>query len=108
MGRRVGAAASVLPGPSTAADAHSDQPAAADRHAQPDSERFASHAITERITASLVKARHRSRGRFVTGTMTMLRSALPLVRALILAGLAIYLILFALPAVFGMAAAATP
>jgi hypothetical protein len=40
--------------------------------------------------------------------MVTLRGALPLVRAFILAGLAIYLILFALPALFGMAAAATP
>jgi hypothetical protein len=37
-----------------------------------------------------------------------LRGALPLVRAFILAGLAIYLILFALPAILGIAAAATP
>lgn len=40
--------------------------------------------------------------------MITLRAAVPLVRALILAGVAIYLILFALPTVFGMAAAATP
>ena len=40
--------------------------------------------------------------------MVTLRAALPLLRALILAALAIYLILFALPAVFGMAAADTP
>jgi hypothetical protein len=40
--------------------------------------------------------------------MTMLRGALPFVRAVILAGLAIYLILFALPTVLGIAAAATP
>jgi hypothetical protein len=40
--------------------------------------------------------------------MVTLRAALPLVRALILAGLAIYLILFALPTVLGIAAAATP
>ena len=40
--------------------------------------------------------------------MTMLRAALPLLRAVILASLAIYLILFAFPAVLGIAAAATP
>lgn len=40
--------------------------------------------------------------------MATLRAALPLVRAFILAGLAVYLILFALPTLFGMAAAATP
>jgi hypothetical protein len=40
--------------------------------------------------------------------MVTLRAALPLLRALVLAGLAIYLILFALPAVLGIAAAATP
>jgi hypothetical protein len=40
--------------------------------------------------------------------MTSLRGALPLVRAVILAGVAIYLILFALPTVLGIAAAATP
>jgi hypothetical protein len=40
--------------------------------------------------------------------MITLRGALPLVRAFILAGLAIYLILFALPAILGIAAAATP
>jgi hypothetical protein len=40
--------------------------------------------------------------------MVTLRAALPLVRALILAGRAIYLILFALPTVLGIAAAATP
>ena len=40
--------------------------------------------------------------------MVTLRAALPLLRAFILAGLAIYLILFALPAVLGIAAAATP
>lgn len=40
--------------------------------------------------------------------MVTLRGALPLVRAFILAGLAIYLILFALPALLGMAASATP
>jgi hypothetical protein len=40
--------------------------------------------------------------------MIPLRAALPFVRAFILAGLAIYLILFALPAVIGIAAAATP
>jgi hypothetical protein len=38
----------------------------------------------------------------------MLRAALPLLRALILAGMAIYLILFGLPVVLGYAAAATP
>jgi hypothetical protein len=40
--------------------------------------------------------------------MTTFRAALPFVRAFVLAGLAIYLILFALPTVLGIAAAATP
>jgi hypothetical protein len=74
----------------------------------PDAQQFAPHTLAERNAASVVGARHSRRGGYVTGTMTTLRGALPLVRALILAGLAIYLILFALPAVFGMAAAATP
>ena len=39
--------------------------------------------------------------------MAMFRAALPLVRALILAGLAVVLILFGLPAVLAFAAAAT-
>jgi hypothetical protein len=38
--------------------------------------------------------------------MVSLRAALPLVRAFILAGLAIALILFGLPAILGIAAAA--
>lgn len=40
--------------------------------------------------------------------MISLRAALPFLRAFILASLAIYLILFAFPAVLGIAAAATP
>ncbi|MEO8626126.1 MAG: hypothetical protein ABI452_05440 [Candidatus Limnocylindrales bacterium] len=40
--------------------------------------------------------------------MTALRAVLPLLRAFVLAGLAIYLILFGLPAILGIAAAATP
>lgn len=40
--------------------------------------------------------------------MTTLRGALPFVRAFVLAAVAIYLILFGLPAVLGIAAAATP
>jgi hypothetical protein len=40
--------------------------------------------------------------------MTSLRAALPVLRAFILAGLAIYLILFVLPTLLGIAAAATP
>ena len=40
--------------------------------------------------------------------MTTLRAAMPLVRVFILAGLAIALILFGLPAILGIAAAATP
>jgi hypothetical protein len=39
--------------------------------------------------------------------MTSLRAALPLLRAVLLASVAIYLILYALPAVLGVAAAAT-
>jgi hypothetical protein len=40
--------------------------------------------------------------------MTKLRAAMPFLRAIILAGVAIYLILFGLPAVLGVAAAAAP
>jgi hypothetical protein len=40
--------------------------------------------------------------------MTTLRAAMPLVRAFILAGLAIVLIMFGLPAILGFAAVAAP
>lgn len=52
-------------------------------------------------------ARHSTNALAVTRSMTTVRAALPLVRALILAGLAVVLILFGLPAVLS-AAAATP
>lgn len=52
--------------------------------------------------------RHSPRTEFVKRTMTYLRAAMPFIRAVILAGVAIYLILFGLPAVLGIAAAAAP
>ena len=51
--------------------------------------------------------RHTIGGVAVTGTMTTFRAAIPFVRALVLAGLAILLILFGLPAVLAYAATAT-
>jgi hypothetical protein len=51
--------------------------------------------------------RHSTDDMAVTRSMTVLRAALPFVRALILAGLAIILVLFGLPAVLAFAAAAT-
>ena len=103
----MGAVASVQPDPSTVADAAAHFNAI-DRHAQPSPQRFACDTLTHCVCASLAAARHRPRAGIVTRTMVTLRAALPLVRALILAGLAIYLILFALPTVLGIAAAATP
>lgn len=49
--------------------------------------------------------RHSTGALAVTRSMTTFRAALPLVRALILAGLAVVLILFGLPAVLSAAAA---
>lgn len=107
----MGAPAAVLPGAGVRiaiAFAHSREPSTTDSHAEPGPDRYSLHTIAQPVYAAVVQPRHRTRGGYVTGTMTYLRGALPLVRALILAGLAIYVILFALPAVFGMAAAATP
>jgi len=53
------------------------------------------------------QVRHTAGGLAVTRSMATIRAALPFVRALILAGLAIVLILFGLPAVLAFAAAAT-
>ena len=50
---------------------------------------------------------HSPGGLAVTRSMAMIRAALPFVRALILAGLVTVLILFGLPAVLTIAAAAT-
>ena len=104
----MGAASPVQPDPSAVAHADSGQPSTADSNAQPNTDWLSSDTHAELIAASLVAARHRPRTGFVTQSMTSLRGAVPLVRAFLLAGVAIYLILFALPAVFGMAAAATP
>jgi hypothetical protein len=49
--------------------------------------------------------RHSTDALAVTGSMITFRAALPIVRALILAGLAVVLILFGLPAVLAFAAA---
>ena len=49
--------------------------------------------------------RHSADALTVTGSMTTFRAALPVVRAFVLAGLAVALILFGLPAVLAFAAA---
>ena len=49
--------------------------------------------------------RHSTDALAVTGSMTTIRLALPFVRALVLASLAVVLILFGLPAVLAFAAA---
>ena len=104
----MGAAASVQPGASPVADSDSGQPAAAHRDVQPNSYGLTSDTLTEPDRASLAgRVTGRAAGTSLR-TMTTLRGALPLVRALVLAGLAIYLILFALPTILGIAAAATP
>lgn len=53
-------------------------------------------------------ARHTARLSSVPRSMTSLRAALPLIRALALAGLVTLLIMIGLPAVLAYAAAATP
>ena len=53
-----------------------------------------------------VAVRHSAKALAVTPSMTTFRAALPLVRALLLAGLAVVLILFGLPAVLAFGAAA--
>jgi hypothetical protein len=55
-----------------------------------------------RTTAAM---RHSTGTLVVTRSMTTFRAAMPLVRALLLAGLAVVLILFGLPAVLSAAAA---
>jgi hypothetical protein len=50
--------------------------------------------------------RHSRRTGFVKPSMTTLRAAMPLIRAFVLAGLAIALIMFGLPAILGYAAVA--
>lgn len=57
-------------------------------------------------TSTRVIVRHSTDAVAVTPSMTTFRAALPLVRALVLAGLAVALILFGLPAVLAFAAAA--
>lgn len=52
--------------------------------------------------------RHSSASLDVTGSMSTIHSAMPFVRALILAGLVAGLIMLGLPAVLAIAAAATP
>ena len=105
MGRRVGAAPPLLPGPSFAlADA------AASGHANARSDAFTNghaHGFTQPDADPLV-ARHSPRRGFVKRSMTSLRAALPLLRAVVLAGLAIALIMFGLPALLGFAAVAAP
>lgn len=59
---------------------------------------------TGRIHSQAV-VRHSTDALAVTGSMATFRSALPIVRALVLAGLAVVLILFGLPAVLAFAAA---
>jgi hypothetical protein len=57
-------------------------------------------------THSQAVVRHSAQALAVPRSMTTFRAALPLVRALLLAGLAVALILFGLPAVLAFAAAA--
>ena len=104
MGRCLGSASPVQPGPPAIADADSQR--IADTYArsvaQPD-------CVVLMDAAQPVQAvRHSRRTEIVKPSMTTLRAAMPLVRVFILAGLAIALILFGLPAILGIAAAATP
>lgn len=52
--------------------------------------------------------RHTSTGLPVTRSMTRFRAAVPFLRALVLVGIVIVLIMFGLPRVLAIAAAATP
>lgn len=52
--------------------------------------------------------RHTSEGLAVTGSMARFRAAVPLIRALILAGVVTILIMVGLPAVLAIASASTP
>jgi len=52
--------------------------------------------------------RHTAGAAAVTRSMTTLRAAMPFVRAIVLVGLVVVLIMFGLPAVLAIGAAATP
>ena len=101
MGRRVGTLPSLLPGPSIALAI-----GAASGHANTRSDAF-TNGFTQPDADPLV-ARHSPRRGLVTRSMTSLRAALPLLRAVVLTGLAIALIMFGLPALLGFAAVAAP
>ena len=100
----------------TATAVQPDLPAVANADTWPTDAHANTHGVAQPDATSLVgDAAFLIQPRVTAGAqassqaqMTTFRAVLPLLRAFVLAGVAIYLILFGLPAILGIAAAATP
>ena len=101
----MGPLAPVLPGPSIAV---TDAPTAGHCNTDADALAYGQPHPFAQSDPDALAPRHSPHGGFVKRSMTNLRAAMPLLRAVVLAGLAIALIMFGLPAILGFAAVAAP